>query len=206
MNAAVLDRQAHAQREAGNPAPALVPVRAPEQPRVAENPGTARSESMNELWRIHSMVLRRFALKLTLGNPYRADEIIQETLLRAWRHPEVVHGHERKVKAMAAHRPRDSPPTCPDPVSRHNNIIKPAPGRPNAVVASIRPWRPWRCGPRGAPDTRTPANRNRGLLPGRALAGATHLLNVPEGPPKPGPTILRQLEQLLAASSGEQAT
>ena len=38
----------------------------------------ARSESMNELWRIHSAGLRRFALKLTQGNEHRADEVIQE--------------------------------------------------------------------------------------------------------------------------------
>jgi RNA polymerase sigma-70 factor (ECF subfamily) len=57
------------------------------QPRAAESPARTRSESMNELWQIHSPVLKRFALKLTIGNHYRADEVIQETLLRAWRHP-----------------------------------------------------------------------------------------------------------------------
>jgi RNA polymerase sigma-70 factor, ECF subfamily len=53
----------------------------------------ARSESMNELWRIHSAGLRRFALKLTQGNEHRADEVIQETLVRAWRHPDADTQH-----------------------------------------------------------------------------------------------------------------
>ena len=124
----------------GNPAPALVLVRAPEQPRVAENPGTARSESMNELWRIHSMVLRRFALKLTLGNPYRADEIIQETLLRAWRHPEVVHGHEQTIRPWLFTVARNVATDLWRTQSRHDDVIEA--GRrtgPTRSMASIRP-------------------------------------------------------------------
>jgi RNA polymerase sigma-70 factor (ECF subfamily) len=47
-------------------------------------------EPVSELWRTHGSVLMRFAQKLTLGDRQRAEDIVQETLLRAWRHPEVL--------------------------------------------------------------------------------------------------------------------
>jgi hypothetical protein len=51
---------------------------------------TAEPEPVSELWRNHGLALMRFACKLTLGDSQRAEDIVQETLLRAWRHPEVV--------------------------------------------------------------------------------------------------------------------
>jgi RNA polymerase sigma-70 factor, ECF subfamily len=51
---------------------------------------TADDAAIRELWQAHGPVLLRFALKLTLGDRQRAEDIVQETLLRAWRHPEVV--------------------------------------------------------------------------------------------------------------------
>jgi RNA polymerase sigma-70 factor (ECF subfamily) len=51
---------------------------------------TATTESVSELWRNHGTALMRFACKLTVGDWQRAEDIVQETLLRAWRHPEVV--------------------------------------------------------------------------------------------------------------------
>lgn len=51
---------------------------------------TAGSEAMTALWRAHGGALLQFALKLTLGDWYRAEDIVQETLVRAWRHPEIV--------------------------------------------------------------------------------------------------------------------
>src|SRR5437868_8786108 len=53
-------------------------------------PATAGSEAMAALWRAHGSALIQFALKLTLGDWYRAEDIVQETLLRAWYHPEIV--------------------------------------------------------------------------------------------------------------------
>jgi RNA polymerase sigma-70 factor, ECF subfamily len=58
----------------------LEPCRAP----------TAAAEPVSELWRNHGLALLRFACKLTLGDWQRAEDIVQETLIRAWRHPEVV--------------------------------------------------------------------------------------------------------------------
>lgn len=51
---------------------------------------TADEAVIGELWRAHGNALLRYALKLTLGDRQRAEDIVQETLVRAWRHPEVV--------------------------------------------------------------------------------------------------------------------
>jgi RNA polymerase sigma-70 factor (ECF subfamily) len=42
--------------------------------------------------------LTRFALKLTLGDQQRAEDIVQETLVRAWRHPEVAGGDPTTIR------------------------------------------------------------------------------------------------------------
>lgn len=64
----------------------------PAHGRATANSGrkTADNEAIRELWRVHGAALLRFALKLTLGDRYRAEDIVQETLVRAWRHPEIV--------------------------------------------------------------------------------------------------------------------
>jgi RNA polymerase sigma-70 factor, ECF subfamily len=59
---------------------------------------TTDEQAMGELWRAHGAVLRRFALKLTLGDKQRAEDIIQELLLRAWRHPEVVGSGQTAIR------------------------------------------------------------------------------------------------------------
>lgn len=51
---------------------------------------TAIDEMAAQLYRIHEPALQRFARKLTRGDSQRAEDIVQETLLRAWSHPEVL--------------------------------------------------------------------------------------------------------------------
>ena len=41
-----------------------------------------------ELQRVHGPALLRFLLGLTYGDRQRAEDLVQETLLRAWQHPE----------------------------------------------------------------------------------------------------------------------
>lgn len=76
-----------------SPGPALSPGQAA-RPTTA----TAGDEAISELWRTHSPALIRFALKLTLGDKQRAEDIVQETMLRAWRHPEVVGSGHRPIR------------------------------------------------------------------------------------------------------------
>jgi RNA polymerase sigma-70 factor (ECF subfamily) len=53
-------------------------------------PATAAPEAMTALWRAHGSALLTYAFTLTLGDWYRAEDIVQETLVRAWRYPDVV--------------------------------------------------------------------------------------------------------------------
>lgn len=72
------------------PAQATAPPPPPRGAAGQQPPATADGEAMRAVWQLHGTVLTRFALKLTLGDTQRAEDIVQETLLRAWRHPEVV--------------------------------------------------------------------------------------------------------------------
>jgi RNA polymerase sigma-70 factor (ECF subfamily) len=58
---------------------------------------TAAADLISAIWRLHGAALFRFALNLTRGDHERAQDIVQETLLRAWRHPEVVEGREETI-------------------------------------------------------------------------------------------------------------
>ncbi|MFJ4923313.1 sigma-70 family RNA polymerase sigma factor [Streptomyces sp. NPDC088725] len=51
--------------------------------------GTTDERTLAALQRQHGPALLRFLLGLTYGDQQRAEDLLQETLVRAWRHPEV---------------------------------------------------------------------------------------------------------------------
>ncbi|MDT5019220.1 MAG: polymerase sigma-70 factor, subfamily [Mycobacterium sp.] len=53
---------------------------------------------MRVLYDEHAAALWRYATRLT-GDTARAEDVVQETLLRAWRHPEVTEDSERSARA-----------------------------------------------------------------------------------------------------------
>lgn len=53
---------------------------------------------MRVLYDEHAAALWRYALRLT-GDQARAEDVVQETLLRAWQHPEVTDDNERSARA-----------------------------------------------------------------------------------------------------------
>jgi len=57
------------------------------------------ADLMIELHSEHARALWAFALHLTGGDRARAEDVVQETLLRAWRHPDVTADEERSARA-----------------------------------------------------------------------------------------------------------
>ena len=62
------------------------------------SPAVAEAALMKAIYDEHAPALWRFALRLT-GNQSRAEDVVQETLLRAWQHPEVIGDTERSARA-----------------------------------------------------------------------------------------------------------
>lgn len=63
-----------------------------------DNPEAAESQVMRVLYAEHAAAIWRYAMRLT-GDTARAEDVVQETLLRAWRHPEVTDDSERSARA-----------------------------------------------------------------------------------------------------------
>ena len=69
-------------------------------PRVA-GPADHETALMKSLYDEHAAVLLRFVLHLT-GDASRAEDVVQETLLRAWQHPDVVGDTGRSPQHLGA--------------------------------------------------------------------------------------------------------
>jgi RNA polymerase sigma-70 factor (ECF subfamily) len=51
-------------------------------------PGSVPDDAVQELYQAHGSVILSFLIRLTHGDRHRAEDMLQETLIRAWRHPE----------------------------------------------------------------------------------------------------------------------
>jgi hypothetical protein len=118
-----------------------------DQPSKERRPATPRVDYpdaavMRALYDEHAAALWRYAMRLT-GDRARADDVMQETLLRAWQHPEVADktmtppaSRSPRPRPAPSSRPwRDSPPVeyeCCSPTSRFPNadstVTNAAPG------------------------------------------------------------------------------
>ncbi|HEU5034392.1 MAG TPA: sigma-70 family RNA polymerase sigma factor [Mycobacteriales bacterium] len=85
---------------------------------VASTP--ARDSALRLLYEQHAGPLLAYALRLTGGDRGRSEDIVQETLLRAWRHPQALDPERGPVRswlftvarniAVDAHRARQARP------------------------------------------------------------------------------------------------
>jgi RNA polymerase sigma-70 factor (ECF subfamily) len=61
--------------------------------------GAGREEFVGELYRWHGLPLLRYATRLLGGDRHRAEDILQETAARAWRHAPALDGDARETRA-----------------------------------------------------------------------------------------------------------
>ncbi len=66
--------------------------------KIQNNRDDPEAAMMRVLYNEHATALWRYALRLT-GDRARAEDVVQETLLRAWRHPEVTADEDRSARA-----------------------------------------------------------------------------------------------------------
>jgi RNA polymerase sigma-70 factor, ECF subfamily len=171
-------------------------------------PRRADGESMNQLWRINGASLMRFALKLTLGDKHRAEDIVQETLVRAWRHPEIVVGHADTIRPWLFTVARNVGIDLWRMQSRRDDIIEDRPVDRASPVQDIDQAM-TAMDVRAALAELTPEHRQvvvEVYYLGRSVAEVAQLLGIPEGTVKSRTYYaLRQLKRLLSAASEEQA-
>jgi RNA polymerase sigma-70 factor (ECF subfamily) len=67
-------------------------------PRPKSIADGAPSELLGAVVAVHGVALHAYVLRLT-GDPHRTDDVVQETLVRAWRHPEALNGSKGSPRA-----------------------------------------------------------------------------------------------------------
>ena len=66
----------------------------------AEHADWTADAFMAELFRVHSGPLLRYLHRLTLGDTARAEDLLQETMVRIWRHPEHFGGDVEALRPL----------------------------------------------------------------------------------------------------------
>lgn len=88
--------------------------------RMQRSPDVVGESDIRELWEEHAGPLLAFALRFTYGDRGLAEDVVQETLLRAWRCPEATDPRAGSIRPwlltvarrilIDAHRARKSRP------------------------------------------------------------------------------------------------
>ncbi|MFD9502907.1 sigma-70 family RNA polymerase sigma factor [Streptomyces sp. NPDC060035] len=104
---------------------------------------TTDERALAELQREHGPALFNFALGLTFGDRQRAEDLLQETLVRAWQHPEAFDAPYDSMRpwlftvarrlAIDARRSRQARPAEVSDV-----VLESAPARENTADSAVR--------------------------------------------------------------------
>ena len=144
---------------------------------------SSRERSLRALYDQHAPVLLAYALRLTDGDRTRAEDIVQETLLRAWRNLELLDDTVRPVRpwlftvaqrlAIDAHRARLArpPETGAAALAAVPGLDEIEPALDRIVIVD-------------ALDSLSREHRAvivETYYRGRSVAEAAHVLGVPEG-------------------------
>jgi RNA polymerase sigma-70 factor (ECF subfamily) len=189
---------AHHQPRSTKPAVVLAPRDAPR--------ATAAPDAIGKLWHLHGAALQRFALKLTLGDRYRAEDIVQEALVRAWRHPEIVDGREHLIRGWLFTVTRH---VAIDMWRSRSHAAEVMDGEPEDLPDPAQPIEQAAAAldVRAALTQLTPEHRQvivEMYYLGRPVTEIARTLNIPEGTVKSRAYYgLRHLRQLLAPTPSE---
>jgi RNA polymerase sigma-70 factor (ECF subfamily) len=145
--------------------------------------GTRQERGLRALFDAHAAVLLAYALRLTGGDRARAEDIVQETLVRAWRNIDRLDEDERPVRpwlftvaqhlAVDAHRARRA-----RPVEVGADVLAGVPGLDDVEAALDRVV--------VADALRSLSREHRAVIVetyyrGRSVAEAAEVLGIPPG-------------------------
>jgi RNA polymerase sigma-70 factor (ECF subfamily) len=147
-------------------------------------PRPADEQLLRALFDEHGSALLAFALRLTGGDRGRAEDVVQETLMRAWRHPEALaaeRGSQRawlfavaRRLAVDAHRRRAARPR-----EVADGVLALLPDGADEIDRAMDGWLVA-----DALAALSPAHREvlvQTYFQGRTVAEAAHVLGVPVG-------------------------
>ena len=143
----------------------------------------AEDSALRLIYEQHAAPLLSYALRLTGGDRGRSEDIVQETLLRAWRHPQALDPERGPVRswlfkvarnvAVDAHRARRSRPT---EVGDEALAIVPA---VDEIESALDSWLVADAMAALSPDHRAVLVET--YFRGRSVAEAAQVLGIPAG-------------------------
>ncbi|MCI2422403.1 sigma-70 family RNA polymerase sigma factor [Saccharopolyspora sp. K220] len=130
----------------------------------------------------HASALWSYALRLTGGDRSRAEDVVQETLLRAWRHPKVLDQSQRSARAWLFTVARRIAIDDWRSAATHAEVVTDAPPEPPTADETDRAVQGWLV----ADALAELSARHREVLAlcfyqGMSVADAANQLGVPEG-------------------------